>query len=77
MFKTCGILRQERNLRHSAMFKALFYPRKKTFYTDNGRASLTNSMSAVGTESLKKHLIQLPFDSYLNLNLKEKVSHTK
>ena len=29
------------------MFKALFYPRQVTFYTDNVRASVTNSMSAV------------------------------
>ena len=28
------------------MFRATFYPPKKLFYTDNVRASVTNSMSA-------------------------------
>ena len=30
------------------MFKALFYPRHVKFYTDNVRASVTNSMSGAG-----------------------------
>ena len=33
------------------MFKALFYPMEAKFYTDNVRASVTNSMSDYSTHS--------------------------